>query len=70
MNDFVAGLVGGLGGLVIGHPLDTMKALMQTNNQTNIISSTKTIIKNTSVLLFILNKLDIHIIRIINYLTY
>ena len=59
MNDFVAGLVGGLGGLVIGHPLDTMKALMQTNNQTNIISSTKTIIKNTSVLLFILNKLDI-----------
>ena len=69
MNDFVAGLVGGLGGLVIGHPLDTMKALMQTNNQTNIISSTKTIIKNTSVLLFILNKLDIHIIRIINYLT-
>ena len=43
MNDFVAGLVGGLGGLVIGHPLDTMKALMQTNNQTNIISSTKTI---------------------------
>jgi hypothetical protein len=51
MNDFVAGLVGGLGGLVVGHPLDTVKALMQTSNQTNIISSTKNIIKNTSVIL-------------------
>jgi hypothetical protein len=50
MNDFVAGLVGGLGGLVVGHPLDTIKALMQTSSQTNIISSTKNIIKNTTVL--------------------
>jgi len=32
MNDYIAGLVGGLAGLVVGHPLDTVKALMQTKN--------------------------------------
>jgi hypothetical protein len=55
MNDFVAGLVGGLAGLVVGHPLDTIKALMQTSNQTSMVSSTRKIIATTSVKNYIFN---------------
>ena len=49
MNDFIAGLVGGTAGLVVGHPLDTVKALMQTRNHTSIIASSKIVFRETKV---------------------
>ncbi|KER32721.1 hypothetical protein T265_01211 [Opisthorchis viverrini] len=33
VNEFTAGAVGGIAGLVIGHPLDTLKILMQNSTQ-------------------------------------
>ncbi|TGZ74474.1 hypothetical protein CRM22_000910 [Opisthorchis felineus] len=33
LNEFTAGAVGGIAGLVIGHPLDTLKILMQNSTQ-------------------------------------
>ena len=52
MNDFVAGLIGGLAGLVVGHPLDTVKALMQTGGNTSTLDSAKLIAKKTTVVIF------------------
>lgn len=48
MNDFIAGLVGGLSGLVVGYPFDTIKALMQTKEAHNsIVNSARILITQT-----------------------
>ncbi len=50
MNDFIAGMIGGLSGLVVGYPFDTIKALMQTREgHSSIIKSTSLIIAQTKV---------------------
>jgi hypothetical protein len=57
MNEFIAGLIGGTAGLVVGHPLDTVKALMQTKSDKSMLECTKDLYKEAKVFLF-LNKLS------------
>lgn len=51
MNEFVAGLVGGTAGLVVGHPLDTVKALMQTKSDKSMLDCSRDLYRETRVLL-------------------
>lgn len=52
--DFVAGCLGGVGGLVVGHPFDTVKVMMQTHGGKNpafnsTINVFKTILKQNGI---------------------
>lgn len=48
MNDFIAGLIGGSSGLIVGYPFDTIKCLMQTREAHNsILNSAKILITQT-----------------------
>src|SRR5690242_6341648 len=51
MNEFISGSFGGMCGIIVGHPLDTVKVRMQTNNSHNtvyksIFQSMASIVKN------------------------
>lgn len=48
MNDILAGFTGGMTGLIVGHPLDTIKALIQTRGHTSIINSASIIFKQSN----------------------
>lgn len=52
MNEFVAGLVGGSAGLIVGHPLDTIKAIMQTKNEKNMFSASKHVFNASHVIIY------------------
>lgn len=39
MDDFIAGLVAGNVALVVGHPMDTIKSLIQTRNHKSILKT-------------------------------
>ncbi|CAF0766824.1 unnamed protein product [Brachionus calyciflorus] len=45
MNDFIAGLVAGTFSLAVGHPIDTVKSLIQTRGQNSIKESVKFLLK-------------------------
>ena len=49
MNEFIAGLIGGSAGLVVGHPLDTIKAIMQTKSDKGMWGSTKVLYNEAKV---------------------
>ena len=49
MNEFIAGLIGGTAGLVLGHPLDTVKAIMQTKSDKGMWKCAKSLYKETQV---------------------
>jgi hypothetical protein len=52
MNEFTAGLIGGTAGLVVGHPLDTIKAIMQTKSDKGMWLCTKILYQETKVKYF------------------
>lgn len=52
MNDSIAGFTGGIAGLVLGHPLDTIKALIQTRGHTSIANTALIVFKNSQQLGF------------------
>ena len=54
MNESIAGFVGGLTGLVVGHPLDTVKALIQTRGHKSIQNSAKIIFNQSAVIILFL----------------
>lgn len=56
MDDFIAGLVAGNVALIVGHPMDTVKSLMQTRGHKSILKTIKFLIKEKKVVKLNINR--------------
>ena len=45
MSEFVAGWVGGCCGILLGHPFDTLKVRQQALNQTSVVATLRSCVK-------------------------
>lgn len=50
MDDFIAGLVAGNVALIVGHPMDTIKSLIQTRNHKSIVKTIQFLSKEKKVI--------------------